>query len=125
MAPWAARAACAPRSWTAWRSACPTAASMPRSRCSGSSCSRVLKPCGRAAIVTWTETERYELAARLLGAVAAVRGPQPPPAALPAQLRFRDEPALRRLLGDAGLTVEAIIRVEERWRMPSSRWLAD
>src|SRR5712691_7919861 len=86
---------------------------------------RVLKPGGRAAIVTWTETERYELAARLLGAIAAVRGPQPPPTSLPAQLRFRDEPALRRLLGDAGLTVEAIVRVEQRWRMASARWLAD
>jgi len=87
--------------------------------------SRVLKPGGRAAIVTWTETERYELAARLLGAIAAARGPQPPPTSLPAQLRFRDEPALRRLLGDAGLTVEAIVRVEQRWRMASARWLAD
>ena len=86
---------------------------------------RVLKPGGRAAVVTWTESERYELAARLLGAIAAVRGPQPPPTSLPAQLRFRDEPALRRLLGDAGLTVEAIVRVEERWRMPTARWIAD
>jgi SAM-dependent methyltransferase len=86
---------------------------------------RVLKPGGRAAIVTWTETERYELAARLLAAIAAVRGPQPPPTSLPAQLRFRDEPALRRLLVDAGLTVDAIVRVEERWRMPSARWIAD
>jgi SAM-dependent methyltransferase len=86
---------------------------------------RVLKPGGRAAIVTWTETERYELAARLLGAITAVRGPQPPPASLPAQLRFRDAPALRRLLGDAGLTVEAIVRVEERWHLPSARWITD
>jgi SAM-dependent methyltransferase len=86
---------------------------------------RVLKPGGRAAIVTWTETERYELAARLIGAVAAVRGPQPPPASLPAQLRFRDAAALRRLLADAGLIVSAIVRVEERWRMPSARWIAD
>jgi SAM-dependent methyltransferase len=86
---------------------------------------RVLKPAGRAAIVTWTETERYELAARLIGAIAAVRGPQPPPATLPAQLRFRDEVALRKLLADAGLTVYAIVRVEERWRVPSARWIAD
>jgi len=86
---------------------------------------RVLKPGGRAAIVTWTESERYELAARLLAAIAAVRGPQPPPSSLPAQLRYRDEAALRRLLGDAGLTVDAIVRVEERWRVPSARWLAD
>jgi SAM-dependent methyltransferase len=86
---------------------------------------RVLKPGGRAAIVTWTETERYELAARLIGAIAAVRGPQPPPAALPAQLRFRDEASLRRLLADAGLVVNAIVRVEERWRLPSARWIAN
>lgn len=86
---------------------------------------RVLKPGGCAAIVTWTETERYELAARLIGAIAAVRGPQPPPASLPAQLRFRDEAVLRRLLADAGLIVSAIERVEERWRMPSARWIAE
>ena len=66
---------------------------------------RVLKPGGRAAIVTWTETERYELAARLLGAIAAVRGPQPPPAAMPAQLRFRDEPTFHRLLRVGSRTV--------------------
>jgi ubiquinone/menaquinone biosynthesis C-methylase UbiE len=86
---------------------------------------RVLKPGGRAAIVTWTETERYELAARLSGAIAAVRGPQPPPTALPAQLRFREEPAFRRLLAEAGLVVDAVVRVEERWRLPSARWIAD
>jgi SAM-dependent methyltransferase len=86
---------------------------------------RVLKPDGRVAIVTWTATERYELAARLLAAIAAVRGPQPPPTSLPAQLRFREEPALRRLIVDAGLTVDAIVRVEERWRIPSAHWIAD
>jgi SAM-dependent methyltransferase len=86
---------------------------------------RVLKPGGRTAIVTWTQTERYELAARLIGAIAAVRGPQPPPATLPAQLRFRDEAAFRRLLADAGLIMEAIVLAEERWRVPSARWIAD
>jgi SAM-dependent methyltransferase len=86
---------------------------------------RVLKPAGRTAIVTWTETERYELASRLFGAIAAVRGPQPPPSTLPAQLRFRDEAAFRRLLAGAGLIVEAIVRVEEHWRIPSARWIAD
>jgi SAM-dependent methyltransferase len=86
---------------------------------------RVLKPGGRAAIVTWTETERYELASRLFGAITTVRGPQPPPSTLPAQLRFRDEAAFRRLLADAGLIVEAIVRVEEHWRIPSARWIAD
>jgi SAM-dependent methyltransferase len=86
---------------------------------------RVLKPGGHAAIVTWTEIERYELASRLMDAIAVVRGPQPPPAALPAQLRYRDEPALRRLLADAGLIVQAIVRIQERWRVPSARWIAD
>jgi SAM-dependent methyltransferase len=85
---------------------------------------RVLKPGGRAAIVTWTETERYELAARLLAAIVAVRGPQPAPAALPAQLRFRETAALRSLLADAGLIVDTIVRVEERWRLTSARWIA-
>src|SRR5829696_2360283 len=56
---------------------------------------RVLKPGGRAAVVTWTESERYELAARLLAAIAAVRGPQAPPTSLPAQLRFREETVFR------------------------------
>jgi SAM-dependent methyltransferase len=86
---------------------------------------RVLKPGGRAAVVTWTETERYELATRLMGAITAVRGPQPPPTSLPAQLRFRDDAALRRLLADAGLMVGAIVRAEQRWRIPSARWIAD
>jgi SAM-dependent methyltransferase len=86
---------------------------------------RVLKPGGRAAIVTWTETERYELMARLLAAIAAVRGPQPAPASMPAQLRFRDASALCRLLADAGLAVGPIVRLEERWRLPSARWLAE
>jgi SAM-dependent methyltransferase len=86
---------------------------------------RILKPGGRAAVVTWTETERYELAARLSGAIAAVQGPPPPPTSLPAQLRFREEPALRRLFAEAGLIVEAVVRVEERWRLPSAHWIAD
>ena len=86
---------------------------------------RVLKPGGVAAIVTWTETERYELVARLQAAIAEVRGPQPPAKSLPAQLRFREVPVFRRLLTDAGLAVRDIVRIEERWRLPSARWLAD
>src|SRR5262249_14426520 len=86
---------------------------------------RVLKPNGRAAIVTWTETERYELAARLIAAMAEVRGPQPPPRALPAQLRFREEPALRALIAAAGLAVDEVVRLEERWRLPSACWIAE
>lgn len=86
---------------------------------------RVLKPGGRVAVVTWTDMERYELAARLIAAIAAVRGPQPPPAALPAQLRFRDEAAFRDLLSGGGLSVPSVIKVEERWRLPSARWIAE
>jgi ubiquinone/menaquinone biosynthesis C-methylase UbiE len=86
---------------------------------------RVLKPGGRVAVVTWTESERYELAVRLLAAIAAVRGPQPAPASLPAQLRFRDEPVFRALLAEAGLLVHSITRVEERWELASARWLAE
>jgi SAM-dependent methyltransferase len=86
---------------------------------------RVLKPGGRVALVAWTESERYELMTRLLEAVAAVRGPQPPPESLPAQLRFRDPVALRRLLESAGLMVREIVRMEEEWRLPSARWIAE
>jgi SAM-dependent methyltransferase len=86
---------------------------------------RVLKPGGRVAVVTWTEAEKYELAARLLAAIAAVRGPQPSPTSLPAQLRFRDERTVRELLANAGLTVKAITRVKEHWKLPSPRWIAE
>jgi SAM-dependent methyltransferase len=86
---------------------------------------RVLEPGGRMAVVTWTETEKYELMARLLAAVREVRGPQPPPPSLPAQLRFRDETVFRKLFTDAGMAVDDILRLEESWRMPSARWLAE
>ena len=86
---------------------------------------RVLKPGGRAAIVTWTAIERYELVARLQAAIAKVRGPQPPPKVLPAQLRFREEAAFHGLLTKVGLVVQDIVPLEERWRVPSARWLAD
>jgi SAM-dependent methyltransferase len=86
---------------------------------------RVLKPGGRAAVVTWTEPERYELVARLLKAIAEVIGPQPPPATLPAQLRFREESAFRALLAQGGLRVEEVVRLQEHWRLPSARWIAE
>lgn len=86
---------------------------------------RVLRPGGRLAVVTWTQTERYELAVRLMAAVAAVRGPSGPPAALPAQLRFREEAVFRDLFTASGLDVEAITPVMEHWTLPSARWLSD
>jgi len=86
---------------------------------------RVLKPGGRVAVVTWTDTERYELATRLINAIASVRGTQPPPSSLPAQLRFCEKAAFHKLLSAAGLTVESIIRAEQQWRLPSARWIAE
>lgn len=86
---------------------------------------RVLKPGGRAAVLTWTKPERYELAVRLLGAIAKVRGPLPPPASLPAQLRFKEPEDFRALLAGAGLLVEEIVEIEERWTLPSARWIAE
>lgn len=85
---------------------------------------RVLRPGGRVAIVAWTEPQRYEAATRLIDAIAAVRGPQPLPATMPAQLRFREEAEFRTLLRAGNLKVEEIVRVEERMRAPSARWLA-
>ncbi len=86
---------------------------------------RVLRPGGRAAIVTWTEPERYELAARVIAAVAAVNGPQGPPVSLPAQLRYRDPADFRALFDASGLKVTAIERVEQHLHAPSARWIAE
>ena len=86
---------------------------------------RVLKPGGRVAVVTWTEPQRYELAARLGAAIAAVRHPQPAPATLPAQLRFCEEAAFRDLFEQAGFTVERITAVEDSLCAPSARWLTE
>jgi SAM-dependent methyltransferase len=86
---------------------------------------RVLRRGGRVAVVTWTKPQRYELAARLGEAIAAVRGPQPTPATLPAQLRFCEEAAFRNLFAQAGLTVERITAVEDSLCAPSARWLAE
>src|SRR5262249_34554083 len=64
---------------------------------------RVVRPGGRAAVVTWTEPERYELMAELLAAVRSVIPDFPPPPSPPAQLRYRDPQAFRDFAGAARL----------------------
>jgi SAM-dependent methyltransferase len=86
---------------------------------------RVVKPGAPVAVLTWTQTERYELATRLLDAVAAVRGPLPAPTAPPPQLRFQDPAVFRALLAAGGLDVQSITRLEEQWILPSAAWIAE
>jgi SAM-dependent methyltransferase len=86
---------------------------------------RVLRPGAPAAIVAWTEPQRYELFSRLRAAVEAVRGPMPPPAEPPAQLRFVDPGVLREALEGAGLAVQRIERLSCLLEAPSARALRD
>jgi SAM-dependent methyltransferase len=85
---------------------------------------RVVRPGSPVAVVTWTETHRYELATRLLDAIAAVRGPLPAPKTMPAQLRFQEPAIFDALIASAGLDVRAITRLEEQWTLPSAAWIA-
>jgi SAM-dependent methyltransferase len=85
---------------------------------------RVVRPGSPVAVVTWTEAHRYELATRLLEAIAAIRGPLPPSETVPAQLRFQDRAVLEALLAAGGLQIRTIERLEERWHLPSAAWIA-
>ena len=85
---------------------------------------RVLRPGGRVAVVTWTEPQRYEVAARLRDAVTVATGAPPPPGELPAQLRFTDPARLHALLHDAGFAAVRIKRVEATLRAASAQALA-
>ncbi|HYS48205.1 MAG TPA: class I SAM-dependent methyltransferase [Xanthobacteraceae bacterium] len=85
---------------------------------------RVLKPHGRAALVTWTEPENYRLMAELLAAIRAAIPDFPPPPRPPPQLRFKDEAEFRTLLEGGGLRDVTIERVTGRLEAPGARWLA-
>lgn len=86
---------------------------------------RVVRPGGPIAVVTWTEPQNYELVSRLIAAVTAVRGTQAPPAEGPAQLRFREEAALRALFDAAEVPLDRIVRIEADLRAKSAAWLAE
>jgi ubiquinone/menaquinone biosynthesis C-methylase UbiE len=86
---------------------------------------RVLRPGGRAALVTWTEPENYELMAELMGAVRRIIPDFPAPPAPPAQLRYCEEAAFRVLIEGAGLRQVSIRRTEAMLQVPSAPWLAD
>lgn len=84
---------------------------------------RVVRPGGIVAVVTWTEPQRYALAARL-GAAIAAEWPARPAAALPAQLRFRERAAFVDLFRAAGCGEPAVETVEATLEAENARALA-
>lgn len=85
---------------------------------------RVVRAGGRIAVVTWTEPQRYELAAALIAACDAV-WPDRPRSPLPAQLRFRERDAFAALFSAAGLPKPEIETSEAYLEAPTVRWLAE
>lgn len=86
---------------------------------------RVVRPGGRVAAVTWTEPERYELAAALREATPGLGGEPPAAGPLPAQLRFTAPEAFERLFAEAGFRDVAIETAEAGLEVPSAAWLAE
>ena len=75
---------------------------------------RVLRPGGDLLLVTWTEPESYELAARLRHATVQVCGNPRVPTQMPAQLRYADPRAFSSLVVAGGFTAPRIERVAGR-----------
>ena len=86
---------------------------------------RVTRPGGRIALVTWTEPESYELAARLRRAATGLSGLNHSSPSLPPQLRYRTREAFADLFAAAGLKAVSIERLAGHLVAPSPRWLAD
>lgn len=85
---------------------------------------RVIKPGGRAGLVTWTEPEAYELASELRAAAASVIG-ELPAGALPAQLRFTGRDRFQALFETAGLSAIEIKTASASLKAPTAAWLVD
>ena len=86
---------------------------------------RVVRRGGRVAVVTWTQPERYELAAALREAIDSLGAESPAGGALPAQLRFAAPEAFERLFTEAGFGEVAIETAEAELHAPSALWLAE
>lgn len=86
---------------------------------------RVVRHGGRVAVVTWTQPERYEVAAVLREAIGSL-GPESSAAGpLPAQLRFTAPEAFEDLFVEAGFAHVTIETAEAALEAPSARWLAE
>jgi ubiquinone/menaquinone biosynthesis C-methylase UbiE len=83
---------------------------------------RIVRPGGRISVVTWTQPQSYELATELRRAIQSV-WPEQPQAALPAQLRYREEADFRALFKAARLAEPVITTVTARLDAPSANWL--